>query len=212
MADITSQFPNTPSFQTVDFKVITPTITSETTSGKKRRVGQGISYYTWTAKYSPLTPRDAGPIIGFIRYAEGPLYSFEVVLPEISFTKCFSQPTGNVSVRSNIAIGSSNVLITTTNTGTGEVLRAGDYFKFANHSKVYQAVINCNTDANTNATYGTGNTVLTFASPTVSNVPAGTNLTITNVPFTAIIDSAEQDITVGFGGMTELEIQMREVW
>ena len=204
MADITTEFPNTPSFQTVDFKVITPTITSETTSGKKRRVGQGISYYTWTAKYAPLTPRDAGPIIGFIRYAEGPLYSFEVILPEISFSKCFSQPA-TVVTRANLAIGSANVTVDTSNTGVGEVLRAGDYFKFANHSKVYQAVINCNSG-------GDGNATLTFASPTVSNVPVGTSLTITNVPFTAIIDSTEQEISVGFGGMTEVEVKMREVF
>jgi hypothetical protein len=32
------------------------------------------------SKYPPLTPREVGPVIGFIRYAEGPLYSFEVVL------------------------------------------------------------------------------------------------------------------------------------
>jgi hypothetical protein len=203
MADITTAFPNTPSFQTVDFKVITPTITSETVSGKKRRVGQGISFYTWTAKYPPLTPRDAGPIIGFIRFAEGPLYSFEVVLPEISFTKCFAV-AANVAITSNIGIGAVNVTISTS-TINSEVLRAGDYFKFNNHSKVYQAVLNCNSN-------GSGAATLFFASPTVSNVSSGTGLTINSVPFTAIIDSQEQDITVGFGGMTELEVQMREVW
>lgn len=203
MADITSQFPNTPSFQTVDFKVITPTITSETTSGKKRRVGQGISFYTWTAKYAPLTPRDAGPIIGFIRFAEGPLYSFEVVLPEISFTKCFAV-AANVAITSNIGVGAVNVTISTSSINS-EVLRAGDYFKFNNHSKVYQAVLNCNSN-------GSGVATLFFASPTVSNVSSGTGLTINNVPFTAIIDSTEQDVTVGFGGMTEVEVKMREVW
>jgi len=203
MADITSQFPNTPAFQTVDFKVITPTITSETTSGKKRRVGQGISFYSWTAKYSPLTPRDAGPIIGFIRFAEGPLYSFEVVLPEISFTKCFAV-AANVATTASIGIGAVNVTISTS-TINSEVLRAGDYFKFNNHSKVYQAVLNCNSN-------GSGAATLFFASPTVSNVSSGTGLTINSVPFTAIIDSTEQDITVGLGGMTEVEVKMREVW
>jgi hypothetical protein len=203
MADITSQFPNTPAFQTVDFKVITPTITSETTSGKKRRVGQGISFYSWTAKYSPLTPRDAGPIIGFIRFAEGPLYSFEVVLPEISFTKCFAV-AANVATTASIGIGAVNVTISTS-TINSEVLRAGDYFKFNNHSKVYQAVLNCNSN-------GSGAATLFFASPTVSNVTSGTGLTINSVPFTAIIDSTEQDITVGLGGMTEVEVKMREVW
>lgn len=203
MADITSQFPSTPSFQAVDFKVVTPTITSETIGGKKRRVGQGISFYTWTAKYPPLTPRDAGPIIGFIRFAEGPLYSFEIVLPEISFTKCFAV-AGNVAITSNIGVGAVNVTISTSSLNS-EVLRAGDYFKFNNHSKVYQAVLNCNSN-------GSGVATLYFASPTVSNVTTGTGLTINSVPFTAIVDSTEQDITVGFGGMTEVEVKMREVW
>lgn len=203
MADITSQFPNTPSFQTVDFKVTSPTITSETASGKKRRVGQGVSYYSWTAKYPPLTPRDAGPIIGFINYAEGPVYSFEVVLPEISFTKCFAV-AGNVATTSNIGIGTANLLITTTSVNS-EVLRAGDYFKFNNHSKVYQAAINCNSNSSGYAT-------LTLTTVTVSNVTAGTGLTINNVPFTAIIDSVDQEYTVGFGGMTDLEVKMREVF
>jgi hypothetical protein len=135
MADITTQYPDNPPFATVDFKTVSPTITSSTNSGKLRRVGMGTSYYSWTAKYNSLTPRDAGPIIGFIRYTEGSLYSFEIILPEISYSKCISQPSGNVVTRSNITIGSVNVAIDTTNTGVGEVLRAGDYFKFDNHSK-----------------------------------------------------------------------------
>jgi hypothetical protein len=208
MADITSRYPNNPAnaepqHSTIEFKVVTPTITSETNSGKKRRVGMGTSYYTWTLKYPPLTPREVGPVIGFIRYAEGPLYSFEVVLPEISYSKCFTNPANIVvstslpigTVRANVSCGSGNV----------EVIRAGDYFKFNNHSKVYQAAINCNSDA-------TGNAVLFFGSPTVSNVSSGTTLIVNAVPFTAIIDSTEQETTVGLGGMTEVEVRMREVW
>ena len=204
MADITTQFPNTPQFQAVNFKVTTPTITSETNSGKMRRVSQGVSYYTWEAAYSPLTPRDAGPIIGFVRYAQGPMYSFEIILPEISFTKCYSQPS-TCRTTANIGIGTTNVTITTNNVGVGEILRAGDYFKFNNHSKVYQAVINCNSDSNGNAT-------LYFASPTVSNVTSNTAMTITNVPFTAILSQQDQSIDIGIGGMTTLKLNMREVW
>ena len=204
MADITTPFPSTPIFQAVDFKVITPTITSETNSGKKRRVGQGVSYYTWTAKYAPMTPREAGPIIGFVRYCEGPLYSFEIILPQISYTTAYNQPANTFVVSSNLAVGTSNCKLTGV-TINSEVLGAGDFFKFDNHSKVYQAVIACNSN-------GVGNATLTFASPLVSNVSAGTKLTITAVPFTAIVDSQEQDINVSYGGITSTEIKMREVW
>lgn len=208
MADITSRFPNNPAnaepqHTTIDFKVVTPTITSETNSGKKRRVGQGISYYSWTLKYPPLTPRQAGPVIGFVRYAEGPLYSFEIVLPEISYSKCLTNPA-NIVISTSIPIGAVNVTVSTSSANS-EVIRAGDYFKFNNHSKVYQAAINCNSNSSGNAT-------LYFVSPTVSNVASGTGITVNAVPFTAIIDTTEQEISVGLGGMTELEVKMREVW
>lgn len=204
MADITTRYPSTPVFQTVDFKITTPTITSETNSGKRRRVGQGTSYYSWTAKYAPLTPREAGPIIGFVRYAEGPLYSFEIILPQISYTTAYNQPANTFVTSSNIAVGSANVKLINCSVNR-EILGAGDFFKFDNHSKVYQAVIACNSD-------GSGNATLQFASPTVSNVSAGTKLTITAVPFTATLDGQEQDINFSYGGITTLEVKMREVW
>lgn len=203
MADIATQYPSTPVFAAVDFKTITPTITSVTNSGKMRRVGMGTSYYSWTAKYNSLSPRDAGPILGYIRYAEGSLYSFEIILPEISYSKTINQVTSAIT-RVAIGIGAVNVAISTSNTNS-EVLRAGDYFKFNNHSKVYQAVLNCNSDS-------TGNATLYFASPTVSNVASGANLTITAVPFTAVFDGTEQDHNVSYGGITTLEVKMREVW
>lgn len=203
MADITTQYPATPVFQAVDFKVVTPTITTETMSGKQRRVGRGVSYYTWTAKYGALGARDVGPVLGFIRYAEGPLYSFEVILPEISYSKTYNQSVAPTT-SATAPVGSVNVAITGCSVSS-EVLRAGDYFKFNNHSKVYQAVINCNSNSSGNAT-------LYFASPLVSNVSSGTGLTITAVPFTAIIDGQEQEYSVGYGGITSLDVKMREVW
>ena len=204
MADLGNvQYPVNPPFATVDFKTISPTITSSTNSGKLRRVGMGCSYYSWTAKYNSLTPRDAGPIIGFIRYTEGSLYSFEIILPEISYSKTINQVSAAITSVA-IPLGSVNVAISTTQTNS-EVLRAGDYFKFNNHSKVYQAVVNCNS-------LGDGNATLTFAGPTVSNVASGTGLTITAVPFTAVMDGQEQDHTVSYGGITTLEVKMREVW
>ncbi len=48
-------FPSSPGFQAVNFKINTPTLTSETLSGKKRRVGMGHSYYTFTVKFPNQT-------------------------------------------------------------------------------------------------------------------------------------------------------------
>lgn len=203
MADLSSQFPVNTGFTAVDFKVVNPSITSQTNSGKIRRVGQGTSYYTWTVKFPPMTPRDFGPVAGFIAQGYGPLYSFEILLPEISYSKTISQSVAPTTV-GTIPAGAVNVAVTGCSVSS-EVLRAGDFFKFNNHSKVYQAVINCNSNSSGNAT-------LYFAGTTVSNVPSGTGLTITSVPFTAILSEGEQDYTIEYGGMASMTLEMREVW
>lgn len=203
MADLSSQFPSEVSFTAVDFSVNTPTIASETNSGKFRRVGQGVSFYTWAVKYPPVTPRALGTIQGFVAQTQGPLYSFEIVLPEISYSKTINQSVAPTT-SANISAGAVNVTVTGC-TVSSEVLRAGDFFKFNTHSKVYQTTVNCNSDSNGNAT-------LYFSGPTVSNVTSGTGLTITAVPFTAVLADGEQTTTIGSGGFGSLELSMREVW
>lgn len=203
MADLTSQFPVTTGFTAVDFRVVNPNITSQTNSGKIRRVGQGTSYYVWTAKFPPVTPREFGPIAGFIAQGFGQLYSFEILLPEISYSKTISQSVAPTTV-GTIPAGAVNVALRGCSVSS-EVLRAGDFFKFNNHSKVYQATINCNSNSSGNAT-------LYFAGTTVSNVPAGTGLTITSVPFTAILSESEQAYAISQGGIASLTLEMREVW
>jgi hypothetical protein len=86
-----------------------------------------------------------------------------------------------------------------------QVLRAGDFFKFNNHSKVYMAVDDLNSDAS-------GQGTLNFAGGLVVSVPNATAITVDAVPFTVIMDSDVQEYTVGSGGMTEYSFQCREVW
>lgn len=203
MADLTNQYPSTPSFNAVGFKIITPTIQTETFSGKSRRVGFGVSYYAWEAKYPPIKPRDFGPVLGFTSQAFGSLYSFEIILPEISYTKATNPSTG-ATTSANIAAGS--VSVTLSNAGTSkEVLKAGDFFKFNNHSKVYMCASDCNSSSGGTAT-------LYFSGATVSSVPSGTALTLTAVPFTATFIESLNEFEVGYGGMTAYNIRMREVW
>jgi hypothetical protein len=85
------------------------------------------------------------------------------------------------------------------------VLAAGDYFKFANHTKVYQCTSPCTSNSSGVAT-------LYFNGPLVLAVPSGTNLTITAVPFTVIADGEAQEFEAGYGGITSMSVAMREVW
>jgi hypothetical protein len=204
MSDLQTQFPTTPSFQSVNFKINTPTLTSETFSGKLRRVGQGVSYYSWEVQYPNLAPLDAGTVIGYVSQCLGPQFSFRIVLPEISFTKLTGQTANTPTVSTSSAIGSIQVTLTGCG-ANGKVLAAGDFFKFANHSKVYMCVSPVTANSGGVAT-------LFFTSPSVSTIPQGTQVTITNVPFTAVLDEDVQEFDVGFGGITSMTLSMREVW
>ena len=204
MSDLFTQFPDEVSFQAVSFQINTPTQSTETFSGKTRRVGMGVSYYSWEVRYPNLLPIDAGTVNGFVAQAFGPQFSFEIILPEISYSKAPNQTNTVPRSSQSRPIGATS--ITLTNCGaTKNVLAAGDFFKFANHSKVYMCVSPCVSNSSGVAT-------LFFSCPLVSAVPNNTNLTITAVPFTAILTEDIQKFDVGFGGITTMSLAMREVF
>lgn len=197
-------YPFAPAFEAVNFKINTPTLVTETLVGKLRRVGSGVSYYTFTANYSNLTAFDFGPITGFIASQLGQLDNFAIVLPEISFTKSQNPPTTTPETTAAMPIGNNS--ITLNNCGANKaVLNAGDFFKFNNHTKVYMAVQDCVSSAGGTAT-------VFFSCPAVKAVPSGTQLTLTSVPFNVILDNEVQEYSVGFGGISTMSVDFREVF
>lgn len=203
MADIVTLYPQSPSFNAVSFRVNTPTLTTETFSGKTRRTGYGTSFYTWQVKYPILTPAEAGIVTGYLAQTYGPAFSFEIILPEISDSKSTNQPTSTPATSASASKGAKSV--TLSNCGANTVLLGGDYIKFDNHSKVYQVVGTATAD-------GSGNMTLYFSGSLVDDVPSGTDLIFNNVRFTAICDNDFQQVDVGLGGMASLNVNMREVW
>jgi|TARA_B100001094_G_C17794476_1_gene606007 hypothetical protein len=204
MADIASQYPTSPSFNKVTISTNTPTLATETFSGKTRRVGQGHTFYNWQIKYPTLTDREAGLVEGFLAQTYGSLFSFEIVLPEVSYSKSTNPPSTTPATTTSYAAGAKSVALD--NCGANkEVLYSGDFFKFDNHSKVYQAVATCTSD-------GSGVATLYFAGSLVASVPNDTDLTLTAVPFTAISENDVQKFDVGIGGLTSITVDMRETW
>jgi hypothetical protein len=207
MADISpGQFPTTPSFQAVAFKIVTPTITSVTNSGKMRRVGQGHSYYSFDVKYPQISAQDQGKVMAFVATAQGPVFSFEIVLPEISTSKATDATTANTTITTSANITYGQRYVTVNNCGNNkQIVKAGDYFRFANHSKVYMAT----QDVTSN---GAGAANITFSGSSVTSVTSGTRLQIQDVPFTVVLAEEEQSYDVGYGGVSTLSLSMREVW
>lgn len=203
-------YPASPSFQAVDFQIISPGKSTESFSGKIRRVTVGTQYYTFGVKYPNMTARDFGPIQAFLARQYGSYDSFQIVLPEISYPKGQNYSfVGTPQV--NLPGGSlaAGTLEFPTNGWGGanknEVLRAGDFIKFANHDKVYMIAENVNTDSSSEAT-------VKITPGLVTTVPVGTLLTTTAVPFTVCLDEFQQEYSVSYGGMTTMSLKMREVF
>jgi hypothetical protein len=205
MADLPTRYPNTPGMTSVNFRVNTPTQISETMSGKFRRVSMGNSFYTWEIQHTNLSPLLAGEVKGYLSQCLGPQFSFEILLPFESYSNLRTLQTTSTPQTAASAVRGS-IQINLTNCGSnGRVLAAGDFFKFANHTKVYMATTAVTANSSGNAT-------LFFTSPLVEPVPIGTNLTINVIPFTAVLSEVEQEWTVGMGGITNMSVAMREVW
>jgi hypothetical protein len=195
-------YPYDPKFNAINFKINTPVIKTQTISGKSRRVAMGHSFYTFQVKYNNLTKYDAGPVLGFIAEQYGSLETFQIVLPEISYSKLGqgSQTISTVTTSAAALAGVDNVAVTGVTSGK-YLLRAGDFFKFSNHTKVYM----CTTS------WTTGQP-LYFSGSLVADVPSGTQIIYTAVPFTVILDGEAQQYDVGIGGIVNMSLDMRESW
>jgi hypothetical protein len=193
-------FPTSPGFEAVNFTINTPTLTSETISGKKRRVGMGHSFYTFSVKFPNQTAYNMGPVLGFVAAQYGQLDNFSIVLPEISNSKNTTLGSITVTTSGAKAIGDNSVSVGGFSPGDTFLL-AGDFIKFSNHSKVYMVTADW--------VYGQP---LYFSGSLVSAVPSGTQIIFNAVPFNVILDNDVQQFDVGMGGITTMQLDMREVW
>lgn len=203
-------YPSTPSFNAVDFQINSPGKISESFSGKVRRVSAGTQYYSFGVQYPNITARDFGPVAAFIAAQFGSYDDFQIVLPSISYPKGNNYSfigTPQVALLSGSLVAGVTSIPCNAFGGASktEVLRAGDFIKFANHNKVYMVAANVNTNASSEAT-------ITITPGLVTTVPNGTLLTTTAVPFTVIIEDFQQEYSVGIGGITTMTLKMREVF
>lgn len=204
MADLAGYFPTTTAPNQIEIRPITPTQTTQSFSGKTRRTGYGGQFYEMKLNYAPMTALQHRPIQGFLAQAYGPQLSFEIILPQISYSASENPPSTTPSVAGGLTKGAKTVGIT--NCGANKtVLVGGDFFKFNDHSKVYQAT-------NTIVSDGSGNATLYFAGSAVQDIAGGVGLTITAVPFTMILTQNNQSYITGSAGIANFQVEMREVW
>ena len=166
---------------------------SEAVSGRQQVRNRGGHSWEFTAMFPPMTRATFAPVMAFVNSQDGMLGTFQIVVPILSTT--LGSVTGTALAAASGAIGATSLAMD----GITGTLKAGDYFKFANHSKVY---------ALTADRAGAG--TITFRPPLVATVADNEEITYTNVPFTVRMVNDVQEFPANTAVLFNYEIDLME--
>ena len=171
---------STAKFSTLGIKSIQNTIISKTVSGKK--LARQIDNQRWSFSVQIITAKRSdvyGELMAFIIKQRSGKENFTIIPPEVEDAR------GTASGTPHGTASAGDTSITLGGTGTG-TLKAGDFIKFDNHSKVYMVVAD-QSDIST----GT----LTIEPPLTTAV-SSSNIQYDNVPFTVYLTNDVQEFGV----------------
>jgi len=123
-------YPTSPVFNAVNMTSQSPTLFSETVSGRQQSRKIGGQKWSFTATYPPMTQAEFQPVWAFVVAQQGKHGTFTITPPVVSSTSGTGTGTALCTSASK---GATSVTIS----GLTGTLKAGDFVKFASHSKVY---------------------------------------------------------------------------
>ena len=171
--------PTSPEFKSVGFTSEQKTITSTTDSGKMFSTQIDGQRFSFTASYPTMTRATFSPVLAFIMKQRSQQNTFQVSLPDLKNAK--GNVSGTVLVDGAHTAGDTTITVDAM-TGT---LKAGDFVKFANHTKVYMVVADVTADGSNDAT-------LTIEPPLRSNLANNEAVTYDGVQFTVRLSNDVQ--------------------
>lgn len=195
------------SFNKVSIKNNTPTATSISMSGKRQSKQLASQFWTIDCDFATMDRSEINQVMAFLNKQKNSLSSFDVVLPQYSrpfgtLKTAYGYVESTMSVRTAAAISATTVYInmdtmrpshfTAAGTTATGALKAGDFIKFTNHSKVYQLTEDMTVDSS-------GNGTLTIFPGLYIAQTTSENVTYYDVPFTVfnLENSQEYQLTVG---------------
>jgi len=187
-------YPTTPVFQTVNLQSQSPTLVSESASGKLQARQIAGQRWSFSARYSPLSRSEFAPVSAFIMQQRGRLNTFTIELPIMSDSA--SSATGTLAVNGAVAAGNT-VIATDGLTGS---LNVGDMVKFNGHDKVYMVV----------AVSGTNMTSMTIEPPLVEAIANDEAITYNNVPMKVRLNNDVQEFGLRTDSLVSYEVDFIE--
>jgi hypothetical protein len=187
-------YPTDPEFTAINITSEHSNLRSETRSGRTIVRGLGTQRWRFTAKYDDLTREQFAPVLAFVMSTKGGLDSFEIVPPVVSTSQ--NTLSGTPAVNGAHTAGDNTIQVDSF-TGT---LKAGDFIKFASHTKVYMVVADRS---------GVGE--MTIEPALIEDVPNNNSITVTDVPFTMRLDNDIQQYRLNGYDRYQYQIDLIEV-
>jgi hypothetical protein len=186
-------YPASPEASSIKISSLKFNLMSESLSGRRQVRGIGGQRWALTASYNPMTRADFMPVFAFIVAQNGQFETFTFVPPIVGTTA--GTGTGTVTTNTSVAIGATTVSLT----GLTGSLKAGDYVKFANHTKIYMLVAD---------RVGAG--TVEIQPPLVAAVASGQGVTYNNVPFTVRLNNDLQQYSLSGFELYTYEVDLVE--
>tara|TARA_R100001440_G_scaffold68033_2_gene89453 strand:- start:83 stop:694 length:612 start_codon:yes stop_codon:yes gene_type:complete len=175
---------STANFETMGIKSLQDTIISKSLSGKKLSRQIDNQRFGFTASIIVGKRSDIyGELMAFIMKQRSQKENFTIIPPEVEDAR--GNVSGTVLVNGTHAIGDTTIDIDAM-TGT---LKAGDFVKFASHSKVYMVVADATADGSNEAT-------ITIEPPLRTALVDDSVVTYDNIPFTVHLTNDIQEFGV----------------
>ena len=199
---MSGSFPTSPSASSVNIKSIEPTLVSITQNLKRQVRRRGGQRWSLEVEFPPMTRSEFAPIYAFAMKQQGQFETFTYVPPVISTSQ--GDTTESPVVDDTLSVGANSATIDNLTASQSGIIKAGDFFKFSGHSKVYMATADM--DSN-----GIGHGTLSFAPNLLNAVANDETITFASVPFTVSftedITQFATDTTALFGfSMTLIEV------
>jgi len=199
---MSGQLPTSPVFNAMNFKDESNTLISISDSG--RRFARKIDNQRWkfTCSYKNLTRAEFAPILAFITKQRGQKETFTVIPPTIS--DALGSETTTISVNGSHSAGDTTIAIDGFNADTAGSLKAGDFLKFASHTKVYMVVADVTPSSNA--------ATVTIEPPLIEALANDSTVTYDDVPFTVYLTGNVQQYSLGLMDKYNYEFDVCEAF
>ena len=174
-------------FGTFGIKSIQNTIISKTVSGKKLARQIDNQRFAFTVQIVTAKRSDVyGELMAFIMKQRSGKENFTIIPPEIEDAR--GNETNTVLVNGSHAVGDTTIAMDGHHNDNPHAFKAGDFIKFASHSKVYMIVADVQASSNAST--------VTIEPPLIATVADDSVVTYDNVPFTVYLTSDIQEFGV----------------